>query len=60
MRSRWWALRGRVRLEECFFSFFCFILYAIAMGRDTGPNFGDEQMTEGSTHKDSGRNDEED
>jgi hypothetical protein len=35
-------------------------LCAIAMGRDTGPNFGDEQTAQGSTHKDSGRNDEED
>jgi hypothetical protein len=34
-------------------------LCAIAMGWDTGPNFGDEQTMEGSTQKDSGRNDEE-
>jgi hypothetical protein len=45
MRSRWWALRGRVRLGESFLSFFCFILCAIAMGRDTGPSFSDEQTT---------------
>jgi hypothetical protein len=45
MRFRWWAPRGMVRLGESFLPFFCFIYCAIAMGRDTGHNFGEEQMT---------------
>jgi hypothetical protein len=40
MRSKSCMLRGRVHLGDSFFSFLCFILCAIAMGRDTGPSFG--------------------
>jgi hypothetical protein len=50
---------GNGLLREIFLSFFCFILNAIGMGRDTGCSFGDEQTREGSTQKESDRNDTE-
>jgi hypothetical protein len=43
MRPRWWALRGTVCLGESFFYFICSILCAIAMRKDTGPSFDDDQ-----------------
>jgi hypothetical protein len=60
MRSKWSEPRGRVCIVECLLSFFCCVLFAIAIGEGTGPGFKDDQMMEVSTHKDSGQNVEED